>query len=70
MKAVRFDKYGGIDVLKVEDVPVPEPGEGEAQVKVKAASINPGEVKIREGMSMPFGQQPSPRARAPTSPGS
>ena len=52
MKAVRFDKYGGIDVLKVEDVPVPEPGEGEAQVKVKvkAASINPGEAKIREGM--------------------
>jgi NADPH:quinone reductase-like Zn-dependent oxidoreductase len=50
MKAVRFDKYGGIDVLRVEDVPVPEPGQGEAQVRVKAASINPGEAKIREGM--------------------
>jgi NADPH:quinone reductase-like Zn-dependent oxidoreductase len=50
MKAVRFDKYGGIDVLKVVDVPVPEPGQGEALVKVKAASINPGEAKIREGM--------------------
>ncbi len=50
MKAVRFDRYGGIDVLKVEDVPVPEPVRGEAQVKVKAASINPGEAKIREGL--------------------
>ncbi len=50
MKAVRFDKYGGVDVLRVEDVPVPEPGEGEALVKVKAASINPGEAKIREGL--------------------
>ena len=50
MKAVRFDKYGGIDVLEVVDVPVPEPGQGEALVKVKAASINPGEAKIREGM--------------------
>jgi len=50
MKAVRFDKYGGLDVLKVDDVPVPEPGPGEALVKVKAAAINPGEAKIREGM--------------------
>jgi NADPH:quinone reductase-like Zn-dependent oxidoreductase len=50
MKAVRFDRYGGIDVLNVEDVPVPEPVREEAQVKVKAASINPGEAKIREGL--------------------
>jgi NADPH:quinone reductase-like Zn-dependent oxidoreductase len=50
MKAVRFDQYGGVDVLKVVDAPVPEPGQGEALVKVKAASINPGEAKIREGL--------------------
>jgi NADPH:quinone reductase-like Zn-dependent oxidoreductase len=50
MKAVRFDRYGGIDVLKVVDVPMPEPSQGEALVKVKAASINPGEAKIREGL--------------------
>jgi NADPH:quinone reductase-like Zn-dependent oxidoreductase len=50
MKAVRFDNYGGIDVLRVADVPVPEPPQGEVQVKVKAASINPGEAKIREGL--------------------
>src|SRR5208282_2367709 len=50
MKAVRFDKYGGIDVLKVVDVPVPEAGQAEALVKVKAASINPGEAKIRGGL--------------------
>jgi NADPH:quinone reductase-like Zn-dependent oxidoreductase len=50
MKAVRFDKYGGIDVLRVADVPIPEPSQGEVLVKVKAASINPGEAKIREGM--------------------
>src|ERR1700728_2870532 len=50
MKAVRFDRYGGIDVLQVVDVPTPEPSRGEALVKVKAASINPGEAKIREGL--------------------
>ncbi len=50
MKAVRFDKYGGINVLDIADVPVPEPAQGEVVVQVKAASINPGEAKIREGL--------------------
>jgi NADPH:quinone reductase-like Zn-dependent oxidoreductase len=46
-KAVRFDNYGGIDLLRVEDVPRPVPGEGQVLVQVKAAGINPGEDKIR-----------------------
>jgi NADPH:quinone reductase-like Zn-dependent oxidoreductase len=50
MKAVRFDRYGGIEVLQVVEVPVPEPSRGEALVKVKATSINPGEATIREGL--------------------
>ena len=50
MKAVRFDGYGGIDVLKVVDVPKPVPGPGQVLVQVKAAGINPGEAKIREGL--------------------
>lgn len=49
MKSVRFDKYGGIDVLYVAEIPTPEPAAGEVLVKVKAAGINPGEAKIREG---------------------
>jgi NADPH:quinone reductase-like Zn-dependent oxidoreductase len=49
MKAVRFDEYGGVDVLHVADVPVPEPGQGQVLVEVKAASINPAEAKIRDG---------------------
>jgi NADPH:quinone reductase-like Zn-dependent oxidoreductase len=50
VKAVRFDEYGGIDVLKVVDVPWPVPGTGQVLVQVKAAGINPGEAKIREGL--------------------
>ena len=50
MRAVRFDDYGGIDVLKVVEVPRPVPGPGEALVQVKAAGINPGEAKIRAGL--------------------
>ncbi len=63
MKAVRFGKYGGIDVLQVADVLTPEPGTGEVLVRVRAAGINPGEAKIREGLlhsrwpaSFPSGQ--------------
>ncbi len=49
-KAVRYDDYGGVDVLRIEEVPRPVPGEGQVLVQVKAAGINPGEAKIREGM--------------------
>src|SRR5258706_7608488 len=48
-KAVQFDAYGGIDVLKVLDVPRPVPGAGEVLVEVRAAGINPSEAVIRSG---------------------
>ena len=48
-KAVRFDRYGGIDVLYLADVEVPHPASGEVTVAVRAAGINPGEAAIRQG---------------------
>jgi len=50
VKAVRFDGYGPVDVLTVEDAPQPVPGPAQVLVRVKTAGINPGEAKIREGM--------------------
>lgn len=50
MKAVQFNKYGGVEVLDIAEVPAPEPATGEVLVRVKAAAINPGESKIREGL--------------------
>jgi NADPH:quinone reductase-like Zn-dependent oxidoreductase len=50
VRAVRFDEYGGIEVLKVVDVPRPAPRTGQVLVQVKAAGINPGEAKVREGL--------------------
>jgi NADPH:quinone reductase-like Zn-dependent oxidoreductase len=49
MLAVRFHEYGGVDVLRVEEVPRPVPGPGQVLVEVRAAGIQPGEVMIREG---------------------
>ena len=49
-RAVRFDQYGGLDVLQVIDVERPVPGRGQLLIAVKAAGINPGEGKIREGL--------------------
>jgi NADPH:quinone reductase-like Zn-dependent oxidoreductase len=48
-KAVRYNEFGGIDVLDVVEVDRPVPGPGEVLVQVKAAGINPGEAAIRTG---------------------
>ena len=49
MRAVRFERFGGIDVLDVVDVPAPSPGPGQVVVDVRAAGTNPGEAGIRSG---------------------
>jgi NADPH:quinone reductase-like Zn-dependent oxidoreductase len=49
-RAVRYDHYGGVDVLNVVDVDPPEAGPGQLLVRVRAAGINPGEAKIRDGL--------------------
>ncbi|MDQ6938185.1 MAG: NADP-dependent oxidoreductase, partial [Actinomycetota bacterium] len=48
-RAVRFDQYGPVDVLHIDDVDRPDPGPGEVVVEVVSAGINPGEISIREG---------------------
>jgi NADPH:quinone reductase-like Zn-dependent oxidoreductase len=62
-KAVQLSAYGGVDQLRLVEVPKPEPDRGEVLVRVVAAGTNPGEISIREGylqqmfpMDFPFGQ--------------
>jgi len=40
MKAVRVEQFGGLEALKVVDLPLPEPGEGEARVKLEVIGVN------------------------------
>ena len=49
MRAVRFDRYGGVEVLEVRDVADPLAGPGGVLVTVRAAGVNPGEMAIRQG---------------------
>src|SRR5580700_10281840 len=49
-RAVRIDKYGGLEVLQVVEVDRPVPGPGQVLIQVKAAGINPGEASIRKGL--------------------
>jgi NADPH:quinone reductase-like Zn-dependent oxidoreductase len=51
VKAVVFHEFGGLDTLKVEDVPDPEPGPGEVLIDIAASALNHLDVDIREGVS-------------------
>lgn len=51
MKAVVIDRYGGNEVVEVRDMPIPGPGPDDVLIKAYAASINPVDWKIRNGMT-------------------
>jgi NADPH2:quinone reductase len=49
MKAARFHKTGGPEVLIYEDVPDPAPGAGQILLKVEAAGVNYVDIMCRRG---------------------
>lgn len=55
MKAIRIHEFGGLEVLKLEDVPKPQPGPAEIRIRVIAAGVNPMDWKVRRGgMNLPL----------------
>lgn len=49
VRLVLFDRFGGPEVLRLDDAPDPEPGHGEALVRVIAAAINPADLAVIAG---------------------
>src|SRR5215471_9799028 len=45
MLALRFDKTGSLDALRISDIPKPAPGPDEVLVEVTAAAVNPSDIK-------------------------
>ena len=50
MKAVRFSRFGGPEVLEIVDLPDPHPGPGQVRIAVRAAGVNQSDWKKRQGL--------------------
>ncbi len=49
MKAARFSRFGGPEVLEIADIPEPHASSGEVRVRVRAAGVNASDWKKRSG---------------------
>jgi NADPH:quinone reductase-like Zn-dependent oxidoreductase len=49
MKAIRIHRFGGPEVLQLDEIDKPSTGGGKLLIKVAAASVNPVDYKIRRG---------------------
>ena len=49
MKAVRIHEFGGLDVLRWEDVPVPRPRPNQVLIKVESSGVNYADTIRRQG---------------------
>ena len=50
MKAVRFSRFGGPEVLEIVDLPDPHPRPGQVRIAVRAAGVNASDWKKRQGL--------------------
>ncbi|WP_432177820.1 NADP-dependent oxidoreductase [Streptomyces sp. NBC_00063] len=50
MKAARFSRFGGPEVLELVDLPDSHPGPGEVRIAVRAAGVNASDWKKRQGL--------------------
>jgi NADPH:quinone reductase-like Zn-dependent oxidoreductase len=50
VKAVRFSRFGGPEVLEIADLPDPHPGPGQVRIAVRAAGVNASDWKKRQGL--------------------
>jgi NADPH:quinone reductase-like Zn-dependent oxidoreductase len=53
MKRIQYGRYGGPELMRLEEFELAMPGKGEVAVKVKSAAINPIDWKLRNGQQPP-----------------
>jgi len=63
MKAAVITRFGGPEVLAIEDAPTPKPGPGEVLVRVHAAGLNRADLLQRQG------KYPAPKGTVQNIPG-
>ena len=49
MQRIQYQKYGGPELMRLEDFELAAPGKSEVAVKVRFAAINPIDWKVRNG---------------------
>ena len=49
MKAILVREFGGLEVLKLEEIPTPKPAAGQVLVRIRAAGVNPYDTYMRAG---------------------
>ncbi len=52
MKAIVVHKFGGPEVLMLEEIPTPRPAAGQVLVRIRAAGVNPYDTYMRTGTYM------------------
>jgi NADPH:quinone reductase-like Zn-dependent oxidoreductase len=50
MRAARFSRFGGPEVLEIVDLPEPHPGPGEVRIAARAAGMSVSDGKKRQGL--------------------
>lgn len=50
MKAARFSRFGGPEVLEIVELPDPHAGPGQVRIAVRAAGVNPSDWTKRQGL--------------------
>lgn len=50
MRAIRFHRQGGAEVLQVDEIPVPSPGPGEVRIALRFAGVNFIDTYFRSGL--------------------
>lgn len=61
MKAVMFDRFGGVETLALRDTPDPAPAAGEIVVETRAISLNLIDSKVRSGAMGPLVSKKFPK---------